>query len=437
MADTVPAWLVTFGGIARDRAVALALDPAGNPIVAGGFEADLTGVVQVSSAGLSDILVVSFDELTGAVRWTMAGRGSQFDQVTDVSWNGASSVSITGFTTAGLQLGGAQIDAAGAGADAFLARFTVVDTQPTPEFAVSTNGSGMEDAWGAFEGGVVAGTFYDGSLAVGPTEIDSTSASTRGWVAKLSANRQMPVLWSLPFGGTTASDRVVVASVAGQAPAMAVAGSFTGTLAVPGGPSLTSRGGTDGMLLRLNTTNGALVGAPSAVGGAGDDAVVAAAADSTATVWLAGYVEGSATFGATVSAPIGRRDAFVYRSSGDSTLWRAGAPDHDTEVTGLAFGPDDQPVLVGLFDGELALGGDTLVSRGGLDVFVCKLARDGTVLWATSFGGPEDEPPSDVGVTPDGAIIVAGGFSATADFGGATRTSAGQTDWFVAAFTPP
>ncbi len=133
-------------------------------------------------------------------------------------------------------------------------------------------------------------------------------------------------------------------------------------------------------------------------------------------------------------------DVFVAKMASDGTvLWAQGAGSVGMQ-RGLAVASNAQnEVLVaGLFENSIAFGSTTLTSVGSTDVFLVKYDAAGTVLWATSVGGPGQDIVSNMAVGPTGAIAIAG------TFGGATFTSGStdlinaddtRTDVFVATFS--
>jgi hypothetical protein len=67
------------------------------------------------------------------------------------------------------------------------------------------------------------------------------------------------------------------------------------------------------------------------------------------------------------------------------------------------------------------------------------LAQNLEFQWAHAFGGPQSDPPSDVGVDSEGNLYFVGGFSGSADFDPGpdtyTLTSAGALDIFIAKYS--
>ncbi|NUO49562.1 MAG: hypothetical protein HOV80_11965 [Polyangiaceae bacterium] len=87
--------------------------------------------------------------------------------------------------------------------------------------------------------------------------------------------------------------------------------------------------------------------------------------------------------------------------------------------------------VVGLFDGQLDLGGGALVSEGDNDVFVVKLDPSGRHLWSRRYGLSGPQHGYAVAVDADGNVIVVGGFRGTVDFGAGPVSAGSTSDAFV------
>ncbi|MFN8323668.1 MAG: hypothetical protein U0T74_13485 [Chitinophagales bacterium] len=64
----------------------------------------------------------------------------------------------------------------------------------------------------------------------------------------------------------------------------------------------------------------------------------------------------------------------------------------------------------------------TLVSKGGLDVFIAKVSNEGNVLWLQSLGGSGDDIPSDIAIDAKGNPLVSINFMNSITVGNATVT---------------
>jgi hypothetical protein len=165
-------------------------------------------------------------------------------------------------------------------------------------------------------------------------------------------------------------------------------------------------------------------------GGAGDDYAYGVARTSDGALVVAGTLSDTATFGegepleATV-ASAGATDAFVARFGADGTFaWvrTFGGPLTDYALAVAAAGVGDL-VVTGAFSGTVVFGGgepaETALTSDSdsNDVFVARLAFDGTLVWARRAGGPGDDVGQGVAVAADGRVLVTGRFRGPAVFG--------------------
>jgi hypothetical protein len=211
-------------------------------------------------------------------------------------------------------------------------------------------------------------------------------ASARGELRKLDAAGN--TAWSRPFGSLVDTD--------GDA-SIFVAGAFEGTLQVGPSRSLTSTGGTDVFVAKLDVDGNVLFAV--ALGGAGDEAPSSIAATS---------------------------DGVVVSGTGLGTVKLAAADGHVlwTRPLAGAVAVDDggNVVVTGALVGT-ATYDHALTSAGGQDVLVVKLSPQGDYLWSKSFGDAgQAQLGQAVAIDPSGAILVGGAVDGAVDFGGGAVT---------------
>ena len=107
-----------------------------------------------------------------------------------------------------------------------------------------------------------------------------------------------------------------------------------------------------------------------------------------------------------------------------------------TEVTATAIDAAGNVFLTGYFRNTMVLGGTTLTSLGGYDLFVAKFnPANSQFLWVQRAGGTGTDYAFAL-VVSGTSVYVAGTFEGpTASFGPATLTNAGSADGFVAKLT--
>ena len=287
-------------------------------------------------------------------------------------------------------------------------------------------------------GNVVVAGQYQGIVDFGTGPITSFTNPTSGptmdaFVAKYSASG-VPV-WSRGIGGN-ASDAATGVSV--DSGGNVVVTGFQGSSLVDyGGGTLGTRGSNDIFVAKYDSsTTGAHVWSKT-VGGTGPDWGGAVAVDSGGNVFVTGYMSMSSSgvdFGGGALFSAGGADAFLVKySSTGAHVWSKRFGSSGTDM-GMAVRADSlgNVVVAGTFEGTIDLGGGTLTSAGGRDLFVAKFSPTGQYLWSKQFGGTSGEDVRGVAVDGAGDVLLTGQFLGTINFGGPTLTSAGYEDIFLA-----
>ncbi len=206
-----------------------------------------------------------------------------------------------------------------------------------------------------------------------------------------------------------------------------VAGTFSGTVDFDPGAgivNLTSGGGTDFFILKLNAT-GNFIWARR-IGGGGNDMTNTMTIDASGNVFTAGWFEGGVDFdpGAAtyILTSLGMHDGFISKldSSGNFVYaQKFGSVDQD-EVNGLTIDGAGNLLVSGYYadtvDFNAGAATYNLASAGTYDIFILKLNSSGNFLWAKSMGGVNNDFPFSIATDASGNVFSAGYFLATADF---------------------
>ncbi|MDC3955316.1 hypothetical protein [Polyangium jinanense] len=104
-------------------------------------------------------------------------------------------------------------------------------------------------------------------------------------------------------------------------------------------------------------------------------------------------------------------------------------------VSQIALDADDNIVLTGLLSGTVDFGGDPLVAGSSSDLFLVKLAPDGSHIWSNRYGFANYV--EGIAIRDNGEIAVAGTFVTATNFGSnpITTTITMLHDAFVATFS--
>lgn len=170
--------------------------------------------------------------------------------------------------------------------------------------------------------------------------------------------------------------------------------------------------------------------------GDGSQKPTSLAVDALGGVAIAGEFTGTADFGgAAETSALGSFDSFIARfDANGSCLWSRSF----AAVGGrtLALSSTGQLYVSGWFNDALDFGGESLVSKGGSDVFFAAFDDDGEPVFQRVYGGDENQEAFDVAGTPTDKVILVGHFQGEIDLGTTALKSAGGRDVFVAKVEP-
>lgn len=310
------------------------------------------------------------------VSWGVQYGGPQEDWLFGVDTDGLGNVYTVGRTYGSL-------DGANAGnRDPFLSKFTADGTHLwTRQFGTSSDDRGYSIAADGL-GNVFVTGFTRGTLG------DNSFGDNDVFVAKYdSAGTQ---LWGQQFG-TAQSDRPWGLAADGHGNVY-VTGRTEGSLAS------SFAGGEKDMFVGKMNSSGDFDWLHQ-VGTSGDDRLYSAAVDADGRLYVVGYTTG--TLG---SQNYGGSDAFVscYNSDGTS-VW--------SKQLGTAMDDFCHAIVI---DGQAAyLAGSTMgslegINAGDLDLFVTKLAFDGTEEWTRQIGTTYLDESWGLGLDGEGHVILGG-----------------------------
>lgn len=240
--------------------------------------------------------------------------------------------------------------------------------------------------------------------------------------------------WAARAGGTNDADsgNGVAVSSAGTNYAT---GFFRSTTADFGNVTLTNAGVSDIYVAKYDPA-GNVIWARSA-GGTNHEAGNAIAVDSVGNCYVTGHYEGTATFGGTNLTVVGGYDVFVAKySSAGNLLWvvSAGGTNFD-EGTGVAVDDRVNIYVTGYHQETAFFGAVTLTNGINSDIFVAKLDPNGVFLWAKQAGGNNNDVGRGIAVDVARNCHATGLFnSSNAYFGGVFVTNRGSYDAFVASY---
>ena len=166
----------------------------------------------------------------------------------------------------------------------------------------------------------------------------------------------------------------------------------------------------------------------------GDDSLFGVASDAAGNIFLGGVSGSSQGTNYTVAA--GAAEITKLDKNGMQT-WKKSYPSTGvgsySVIRGVTVDGTGNVLLVGEYWGTINSNGVSLTSTvGSPDVFVIKLAPDGTLKWSKSFGGAGDQFGTSISAAVNGNVFITGSMSGTMVLGSTTLSGTGSTDIFVA-----
>jgi len=193
--------------------------------------------------------------------------------------------------------------------------------------------------------------------------------------------------------------------------------------------------GTQDLYISKFDTNGNILWAQSA-SSVGFTEANDVTTDTAYNVYAIGSFEGTGTFGQTSLTVKGGSDVVITKIDKNG-VWQwakaFGGKDNDTGIS-IAIDAQDNLYVAGTFRGSMTLGQTTLTATGDADIFLASLDSKGQWRWATSFGGTLDERVTQIALDSQGNIYVSGQFLGLIKVNNASFGSKGMTDAFLAKF---
>ena len=339
-------------------------------------------------------------------------------------------VAVGSFDSSSITVGGHTLTNAYTSGEIFDGMIIKYSSDGEVEWASSVGGTSNDYLYGVTatsDGGCVAvGYFQSVSLTVGGYTLTRTGASGfDGMIIKYSSNGEVD--WANSVGGTNYSDYLYGVTATSDGGYVAV-GNFQSSTITVGGYTLTSAGGDDGMIIKYNA-NGTVAWA-SSVGGANSDQFTSVTATEDGGYVAVGYFQSSSiTVGGYTLTRVNSFDGMIIKYSSNGTvLWASSVGGTDDDyLYGVTATSDGGYVAVGYFTStSIIVGGYTLTRVNSFDGMIIKYSSNGTVLWASSVGGTRGDYLYGVTATSDGGCVAVGHFdSSSITVGSYTLTRAG------------
>lgn len=440
-------WSRSFGGTGSDLGSDVATGSDGSVVVVGSFEDIIDfGGDTATSSGSSDGFVMKLDA-SGERLWSYGFGGTEGEALDSVAVDGAGDVLVAGGTSSPDVNFGCGTLAAGAAHAAGGAEVVVAKLSGSDGHCLWSRRFGAKDQRAHVSvddaGAVTLATSFGAAMPDPVAFGGDPLTGYEGSVAIVRLDAAGTHVWSEAFGATVGVTEARDVTTHDDGSITFVGTTATTSIDFGGGP-LTGGGEDDDMIVVRRDSVGAHVWAKR-FGVTGLDFGKAVAATSDGGVVVVGGFEESVDFGGGALVSRGYVDivVLVLDASGNHQLSVSfgGSTFFDEPFAVAAF--DDGDIVVGgYFTDNIDFGTGLLTAPNddgglGLDAFALRLDDTGGARWAYGFGGiASGDSTQGVALTPDGKIAITGEFSGTIRLGPADQEANGVRDGFVALLPP-
>jgi hypothetical protein len=297
-------WAVRGGGYVGDAGYGIAVDDNGTSYVTGHFMwSAMFGSTQLTSQGSADVFVATLDT-NGAWGWAVSGGGSQPDYVCDIVVDSSGNTYLTGDFEGSATFGADTLTSLG-NVDVFIAKLDSTGAWVWAKSGGSTSiERGYDIAVDSSDSVYVTGVFL-ASITFGPTTLNGMG-SWDVYVVKLDSDGAWQWAVSVGSSGTEGAWGITV----DHNDHPFICGVFGGVVTI-GESTIISQDSHDVFVATLDNM-GTWLWAMSA-GGADWDEGYALASDTSGSVYVTGYFDGSALFGDTTLVTQGDFDVFIAK----------------------------------------------------------------------------------------------------------------------------
>jgi len=431
------AWQAWLNGTSYTKADGMALDSVGNVYLVGQFAGTLNvGAPSPVAQGDADAFLAKLDP-AGQLLWVRGyGAAGGLTEATAVAVDRADNVVVGGTFNKPIDFGTGTLTPATPGNDAFLFELKKDGTSVAWSKAYGSADTFLGDAIHS-----IAITANGYILVAGVVDAHINLGCPTG---TLDGNGQWDGFvakldsaatcqWGMSVGDGSLQSADAVA-VDADGNAI-VTGRFGSSITFAGCPMLTGGGGSawDAFVAKLGPDGGCLW-AKAFIDAEGASVAV----DSLGNVAVGGSFQGVTDFGNGSPVTNHGKDAYVVvlDASGAYSWSHAFGDGSEQRTASVTFDATGNAYVVGALVGSADIGGATLTSSGSSDGFVAVYGPGGGLRWGKHFGDSAAQEIDVAAIAPSGALLLFGAFNGNISFGGPSLTATGGRDLFAVALQP-
>lgn len=419
-------WGKQIPGAGFESVDAVAVSPDGSVFIVGSFDGTVDlGGGPLAATGTNDVFVAKFTS-AGQHVWSKRFGGSGAAGANEVRVLSTGDLVIGGTYRGSVTLGTTTLTSSSTSdVDVFIARLSGTGDAVWAVTGGTTTGDTLRDLDVDSNDNIVACGGYNGS---GTFFGAAFSGSYDPWLVRLTSAGATS--WSKPLAVGGIAQTCSVAMTPGGD--VVFGANFNGTVNAGGSTFTSVANSLDMFIARFAGATGAHVWSVPK-GGTGNEEVIDVDASGTAVV-LTGYFGGTINFGGAALTSAGGDDTFVVKldaaTGAHQFSIRTGGTTTD-EGMHISTRPDGQITVAGIFAGTSNFGGTTITSNGDTDPFVIDVdGSTGAVVSVKSVGGISRDEAHGVASTAD-SLVFAGSFANSITVLGQTYTSMGGLDGYV------
>jgi hypothetical protein len=159
------------------------------------------------------------------------------------------------------------------------------------------------------------------------------------------------------------------------------------------------------------------------------------AVNSSGEVLINASIESSVIIGDdTLNSDLGLGVNLIYDVEGE-LIWSDQNSGMNNQFDGaVEFDSENNFYTTGTFEGTKDFGNTTLTSQGGSDIFIIKQDAEGEIEWVKQMGGQGNDGATDITIVNETEVVIGGYFEQTMEAGDSTLESAGEADNFITSF---
>jgi hypothetical protein len=427
-------WALPFGESANVALCGVAVDSAGNVVLAGDFKNTINfGGADVPGTPDRILFVAKLDsEGKHVFSRGIGGAKNQYCSGMDVDAMG--NILLGGYYTGGsTNLGDGQLPWEGDAQNGFYGKLNALGEAQWSEAVVDGDSQSVRGIAAVAQGDIFMVGRFQGQIKIGPYTLSNESVSDT-FIAKMASDGS--VLFADSY---TASWYLYGNEIAAKDKHGAIFAGQIGGTANFGGTSLTGvLADNDSFAARIDE-NGDVMWA-MLLGGNGAQEVTSVAMDDAGNALIAGVFEGTVNFGGAMLQSMGGLDGYLIKvDPTKKVLWaKAFGGAAEQRVEAVSVDGAGNILIAGTFENGVTLGDKVFTSNGGRDAFVAKLnPGTGDTFWAKALGSINDQSATTITGDMSGNTFVSGRYSGEIDLGdGVGLLQADQGDAFVAKLAP-